>query len=333
MALSELAAVRLKQTSGVSFSALEQPLRMEPWGLAVRKGETALLSQINIALLNMEKTGEIQTTFDKWFGKGTGFDLKRDFTIAPISQTNSEANCSTTSTCVPPSTTNDTSLLEKPYPLWLWQGLLTTIELFSSAWIISMALGIILTAIRLSLGSLGRYLVTSYVELARNIPLLVQIMFWYFVVPLLLPRAVQVWLSQHDSEFATAALGLGFSLAAYNSEAIRSGIRAIPKTQIEAARALGFGYFGAVRRIILPQAFRMSIPPLLNNTVLLFKNTSIAMAIGVHELMYQTRAIDDQIYRTAALFGITTVIYLAGSSLLMLAGGRLERRLLLLQTS
>ncbi len=134
-------------------------------------------------------------------------------------------------------------------------------------------------------------------------------------------------MNERNSEFILALLALSFCFAAYMSEALRSGLRAIPRTQYEAGRVLGFGYLRTMRYIVIPQAARIAIPPLVNYSLLLFKNTSIAMAIGVHELTYQSRQIESDTFRTFEVFAVATAIYLAISFLIMAAGSHCERRL------
>ena len=155
-------------------------------------------------------------------------------------------------------------------------------------------------------------------EYHRNVPLLVQVLFWYFGMPELLPEGFRMWLYQHNAEMSLAAIALALGSAAYIAEDIRSGLRAIPGTQFEAARALGASYLQCMRFVIVPQAVRISIPPLVGRALLLFKNTSVAMAIGVMELTYQAREIENETYRTFATFGAATIMYLLGSFLIML---------------
>lgn len=166
----------------------------------------------------------------------------------------------------------------------------------------------------------------TYVEIHQNIPVLVQVMFWYFAMPELLPEDARVWLNERNSEFILALLSFSFCFAAYMSEALRTGLRAISKTQYEAGRALGFGYLGTTRYVVIPQALRIAIPPLVNYSLLLFKNTSLAMAIGVHELTYQARQIESDTFKTFETFFVATVIYIAESLVIMLVGEHLERR-------
>jgi polar amino acid transport system permease protein len=170
------------------------------------------------------------------------------------------------------------------------------------------------------------WLVALYVEYHRNVPLLVQILVWYFGVSQLLPRAMRIWINANHGEFLLAAIALGLANAAYVSEDLRSGIRSIPKTQYEAARSIGFGYIATMRWVILPQALRIVIPPLINQTLLLFKNTSLAMAIGVGELTYRTREVDSYTFKTFEAFAVATAIYLVISFAIMALGDYSSRR-------
>jgi polar amino acid transport system permease protein len=219
------------------------------------------------------------------------------------------------------------AVLSGEYLDWFIWGLATTIALTVAAWTLGMVMGIILTLIRMIPFRPFEWFVFLYVEYHRNVPLLVQIFVWYFGVPQLLPRAARVWINSHNSEFLLATIALGLASAAYISEDLRSGIRSIPKTQYEAARSIGFNYLGAMGWVILPQAMRIVIPPLINQTLLLFKNTSLAMAIGVGELTYRTREVDSYTFKTFEAFAVATVLYLAISFAIMALGDLADRKL------
>lgn len=209
---------------------------------------------------------------------------------------------------------------------WLLSGLLVTFELAIGAWLLAFGVAVILAVIRATGWKPAELFVAAYVEIHQNIPLLVQVLFWYFAVPELLPESARMWLNEHNSEFILALFSLGFCFAAYMSEAIRSGLRAVPRTQYEAGRVFGFGYLSTMRYIIVPQALRVAVPPLVNYSLLLFKNTSIAMAIGVHELTYQSRQIESDTFRTFEVFAVATLIYIFFSFVIMAAGTFYERR-------
>ncbi|MBP6018568.1 MAG: amino acid ABC transporter permease [Burkholderiaceae bacterium] len=207
----------------------------------------------------------------------------------------------------------------------LADGMATTVKLFLVSWVMAFIVAIFLVVVRATNVRIARWFVDAYVEYHRNVPLLVQVLFWYFGMPELLPESFRMWLYQHNAEMSLAAIALALGSAAYIAEDIRSGLRAIPETQFEATRALGASYLQCMRYVIVPQALRISIPPLVSRALLLFKNTSIAMAIGVVELTYQAREIENETYRTFATFGAATIMYLLGSFLIMFIGSRIYK--------
>ncbi|QQB34000.1 amino acid ABC transporter permease [Achromobacter deleyi] len=218
------------------------------------------------------------------------------------------------------------SLLDASQYQLLLSGMGVTLQLFLVSWVMAFTIAVTLVVVRATNLAPCRWLVDAYVEYHRNVPLLVQVLFWYFGMPELLPEGFRMWLYQHNAEMSLAAIALALGSAAYIAEDIRSGLRAIPGTQFEAARALGASYLQCMRFVIVPQAVRISIPPLVGRALLLFKNTSVAMAIGVMELTYQAREIENETYRTFATFGAATLMYLLGSFLIMLIGSRIYAR-------
>lgn len=218
------------------------------------------------------------------------------------------------------------SLLDASQYQLLLSGMAVTLQLFLVSWVMAFTIAVTLVVVRATNLAPCRWLVDAYVEYHRNVPLLVQVLFWYFGMPELLPEGFRLWLYQHNAEMSLAAIALALGSAAYIAEDIRSGLRAIPGTQFEAARALGASYLQCMRFVIVPQAVRISIPPLVGRALLLFKNTSVAMAIGVMELTYQAREIENETYRTFATFGAATIMYLLGSFLIMLIGSRIYAR-------
>ena len=218
-------------------------------------------------------------------------------------------------------------VLSGQYLDWFLTGLATTLALTCAAWCLAMMMGIVLTLVRMIPLRPFEWFVALYVEYHRNVPLLVQIFVWYFGVPSLLPRPIRQWINVHHGEFLLATIALGLAAAAYVAEDIRSGIRSIPKAQNEAARSIGFGYLGAMGYVVLPQAIRIAVPPLINQTLLLFKNTSLAMAIGVGELTYRTREVESYTFKTFEAFAVATAIYLTISFGIMACGAYAGRRL------
>ncbi|MGZ5180226.1 MAG: amino acid ABC transporter permease [Ramlibacter sp.] len=218
-------------------------------------------------------------------------------------------------------------LLRDEAPQMLLHGIVLMLELTVLAWILAMALGTLLALVRMGRNRLAQAAVAGWVEYHQNVPMLVQIFLWYFGISTLLPSGMQIWLNQHAGEFTFATISVGLATSAYMSEGLRGGIRAIPASQVEAARALGLTYLQSFRHVVFPQAFRISLPTLVNHTVLLFKNTSLAMTIGVAELMYATREIESRTFKTVEVYLLATVVYLAISLLIMAFGSLAERRL------
>lgn len=208
----------------------------------------------------------------------------------------------------------------------LARGVALMLELTVLAWVLAMVVGTLLALLRMSRSKLAEGVVGAWVEYHQNVPMLVQIFLWYFGIATLLPSAMQLWLNQHAGAFTFATIAIGLASSAYMSEGLRSGIRSIPPSQIEAARALGLSYLQTFRHVVLPQALRASLPTLINHTVLLFKNTSLAMTVGVAELMYATREIESRTFKTIEVYLLATVLYLGISLLIMAAGSFAERR-------
>jgi len=218
------------------------------------------------------------------------------------------------------------AVLQGEYAELIVKGIEITLQLALFAWLLAMALALLLVTIRLTGNTLADRLVAGYVSYHRNVPTLVQLMLWYFGVPTLLSESTQLWLANYSTEYLFSVIALGLCQAAYFCEDIRSGLRAIPAGQTEASRALGLGYVRSMRYVILPQGVRNSLPSLINHTVLLFKNTSLAMAIGVVELTYATREVENYTFRTFESYLVATVFYLIFSLLLMGLGALLARR-------
>ncbi len=217
------------------------------------------------------------------------------------------------------------AILQGEYAELIVKGIEMTLQLALFAWLLAMILALTLVTVRLTGNKLADRLVAGYVSYHRNVPTLVQLMLWYFGVPTLLSENAQLWLASHNTEYLFSVIALGLCQAAYFCEDMRSGLRAIPAGQTEASRALGLGYVRSMRYVILPQGVRNCLPSLINHTVLLFKNTSLAMAIGVMELTYASREVENYTFRTFEAYLVATVFYLVFSLLLMGAGALLAR--------
>jgi polar amino acid transport system permease protein len=204
-------------------------------------------------------------------------------------------------------------LLAGEYRDWLLEGLRLSLELTAFALLMGLPLAVAVALLRLAPARALRGLGQVYVESIRNVPLLVQMLFWYFGAPELLPEALRERLNEGNFEAASATVALALYTAAFMSEDIRSGIRAIPAVQLEASRALGLSYLASMRLVVLPQALRVTVPPLISQTLNLWKNTSVATVIGVSELMHQAAKVEAASFRSAEAFSFATISYLAVS--------------------
>ena len=217
-------------------------------------------------------------------------------------------------------------------PTWgamLLSGLGWTVAVAILAWIMAFVLG---SLIGIARTAERRWLVAlsgAYVELFRNIPLLVQFFVWYFVVPGLIPpvKTLVLMFDPITQQFATAVICLGFFTAARIAEQVRSGIQALSRGQRNAGYALGLTPLQTYRYVLLPMAYRMIMPPLTSELMNLIKNTAVAYSIGLVELFFRTREMGETTFRYFEAFAAATVLYL----LIALAANRLmvwiEKRL------
>jgi len=201
---------------------------------------------------------------------------------------------------------------------WLVSGLKITLELSVWSIVLSFLLGLIIAVMRMSNVRPILWFSHAYLEFFRNTPLLVQIFFWYFGSYQILPKAVNDWLNSVNFEFAAAVIALTIYTSAFIAEDIRSGVRSIPKEQMEAARSSGFSYIRSMLYIVLPQAVRLTIPPLINQFLNVTKNSSLAMTIGVAEITYQARQVESYTFKGFEAFTAATLVYLILS--LVIAG-------------
>ena len=167
-------------------------------------------------------------------------------------------------------------LLQEPNWSWVVEGVSNTVQLSLLAWIMALTLGIVIGAIRMSKFPLLRLIGTTYVEIFRNIPLLIQLFLWFFVFPLLLPEdMMRAWNRLDGVPFLTALIGLSLFTAARIAEQIRSGISSIPKGQFLAAYSTGLTEVQTFRHVIIPYAFRVMIPAIASEFLTIFKNSAL----------------------------------------------------------
>jgi polar amino acid transport system permease protein len=204
----------------------------------------------------------------------------------------------------------DWSILWGDAGLLILQGLVVTLQL--SAWVLALAfvLGLAFGTLRWIGLRVLEPICWFYVEFARNTPPVVQLLFWYFSASYILPGWLFLQLRDFGYEFGAAVVALAIYHGAFIAEVVRAGLNSVPKGQFEGARALGLGPLQSLRRIVMPQALRITIPPLVNESVAIIKNTSLAMAIGVTELTYQYKHIDIFAFRGVEALAAVTVVYM-----------------------
>jgi polar amino acid transport system permease protein len=219
------------------------------------------------------------------------------------------------------------AILSNPeYVEMLLHGIEMTFVIYIGSWLLAMTLALLFLGLRFSPLRFGNPVVAAYVSYHRNVPTLVQLMLWYFGIFTLMPQGWTTWLAGHNAEVIFAIIGLGLCQAAYFSEDLRSGLRSVNPGQMEAAKALGHSYISAMRFVIMPQGVRNALPPLINHSVSLFKNSSLALVIGASELTHAVKEIENLSFRTFEVYLVGTVLYLFFSLLIMTGGAYLSMR-------
>jgi polar amino acid transport system permease protein len=212
------------------------------------------------------------------------------------------------------------------------RALWTTVYIAVAAQVFGVMLGLIAALMRTSRFAPLRWLSGAYVLLFRGTPLLVQIFFVYFGVNLLfgftlIPNTLNLGLFRMDGAVFAGILALGLNEGAYMREIIRAGIDSIDKGQMEAARSLGMTYGLAMRRIVLPQAARVIVPPLGNEFNAMLKNTSLVFTIGVYEMFADAEIHYSTTFQPVEFFGAVAIWYLVLTSVWTLIQGQIERKL------
>ncbi len=222
---------------------------------------------------------------------------------------------------------NLTSLLAAPHLEHLLAAMKFTGMLTISCWILAFVLGVLLATIRSTRNPIVEKTVAGWVSYQQNVPMLAHLFLWYFGIPTLLSDSAQAWINAHNGELIFASIAIGLCMSAYFCEDVRSGLRAVPHGQYEASRSLGLSFIKTMRYVVMPQAMRTALPPFINHTVILFKNTSLAMALGAAEMTYVVREIENQTFKTFEAYTIATIFYLAVSLGLMGVGVLVSRQM------
>ncbi len=272
--------------------------------IGLRKGDEALKAEIDAAIDKIIRDGTLEKILRRW---DLWNDAQKELQSPSTSQTEKSAYDITS-----------TSFNWGEALLRMARAAAVTIMLALGAMLIAVSFGLVISLGQLNAPFPVKTLCTLYVEFFRGTPVLVQLLFLYFGLPRL-GLAMPGWL--------TAIIGLGLNYAAYESQVYRAAFSAIPRGQWEAAYSLGMSPLLAFRRIILPQALRIALPPMTNDFVSLFKDTSVAFAISVWELATAYREMANASGEFLLLGVVVSVFYLAMSLPLAHLSNRLEKRM------
>ncbi|WP_299783654.1 amino acid ABC transporter permease [uncultured Roseobacter sp.] len=202
-------------------------------------------------------------------------------------------------------------LFEEQYLNWLISGFGWTISVALSAWCIAIVIGSLVGVGKTVPNKVIRGICATYVEIFRNVPLLVQMFIWYFAVPEMLPEDWGRWMKRDlpNPEFVTAVVALGLYTASRIAEQVRAGIETVPPGLSAAATAHGLSTAQTYRYVLLPISFRIIVPPLTSEFLTVFKNSSLALTIGLLELTAQSQQIAEYTFQGFEAFTAATVIY------------------------
>ena len=269
----------------------------EKFGIAIAQGNEDLQQAINAALKKIKETGEYDQIHEKWFGEAA--------------ERAAELEASKTKPKV-----FDLGIVKRTWPIFV-RGVWLTAQLAFLSLILGLPIGLLLALARVQSSKLLKAPAAVYVEVMRGTPLLVQILFIYFVLPYF-----HVFLPA----FTSGVIALTLNSAAYISEIFRAGILSIDVGQMEAARSLGMSYSQAMRRIILPQTFRRVVPPLTNEGIALLKDSSLVSVIGLTELARSGQELASRYAAPLTIWPVVAILYLLLTFPLTRIAEYLERR-------
>ena len=215
------------------------------------------------------------------------------------------------------------------YLHYLLVGLVWTLATALAAWVIALTIGGVVGTLRTTNHRWVVRLGNGYVELFRNIPLLVQMFLWYFVVPELLPQALGDWIKQIPppwGSYIPAVLCLGLYTSVRIAEQMKAAIQSLPRGQRYAGTAMGLRQWQTYRYVILPQAVRIILPPLTSEFMNIIKNSSVALTIGLMELTGRAKAMQEFSFQVFESFAAATVIYMLTTLVVVVAMRWLERK-------
>ena len=215
------------------------------------------------------------------------------------------------------------------YLHYLLVGLAWTLATALAAWVIALSIGALVGTVRTTNARWAVRLGNLYVEIFRNIPLIVQMFLWFFVVPELLPEALGDWIKQMPppwGSYLPAVLCLSLYTSVRVAEQVKAGIQSLSRGQGMAGTALGLSLGQTYRFVLLPMAFRIVLPPLTSEFMNVIKNSSVALTIGLLELTGRARAMQEFSFKVFEAFAAATVIYLLTNLVIVFAMRALEKK-------
>ena len=215
------------------------------------------------------------------------------------------------------------------YIKYLVVGLGWTLATALAAWVIALLIGSVIGTLRTTPHKWVVRLGDAYVEIFRNVPLIVQMFLWFFVVPELLPKGLGDWIKQMPppwSSYLPAVMCLGLYTSIRIAEQVKSGIGSLSRGQGMAGTALGLTLGQSYRFVLLPQAFRIVLPPLTSEFMNVIKNSSVALTIGLLELTGRARAMQEFSFKVFEAFAAATVIYLLTNLVVVIGMRMLEKK-------
>lgn len=269
----------------------------EKFGIAIAQGNEDLRDAINAALKKIKETGEYNQIHEKWFGEAA----EQAQAVAAQSRK---------------PKVFDLDIIRRTLPFFL-SGVWFTARLAIISLLLGLPIGLLLALARVQSSRLLRAPAAFYVEVMRGTPLLVQILFIYFVLP---------YFKIYIPAFTSGVIALTLNCAAYISEIFRAGILSIDVGQMEAARSLGMTYSQAMRRIILPQTFRRVVPPLTNEGIALLKDSSLVSVIGLTELARTGQELASRYAAPLTIWPVIAIFYLLLTFPLTRVAEYLERK-------
>jgi glutamate/aspartate transport system permease protein len=336
------------------FRIVGEPLSIEPIGIMMRRDDPAFKSAVNAAIAGLIAAGRMPQLWDKWFlqpippsGRVIGLPLSENTKAAWANPNDKPAEdyrgvkpaadsadrapgfdwqvfCKSTLTGkrVEHCFAFDQERSKDPtYLTWLLNAWKWTLAVSSLALVIALAVGLTVGALRTVPGiPVTKRVLAAGVELFRNIPILVQVFIWYYVLPSCLPFLKSL------PSYVVVAVALGLFTAARLAEQMRAGILALPRGQIQAAKALGLSTLQSYRYVIMPVALRIIIPPLTSESMNIVKNSAIAFVVSVPELTMFAMQAQEETSRGVEIYAAVTCVYALTALTINRALGWIERR-------